>query len=442
MVAEITGLPRQRCIAVAGELPRRSSGKVDGAALLAAGRDTLATQSPAGAPDAESAVDRVAAEFAAVLGLETVRLDDTFVSLGGDSLSYIECSVRLERMLGNLPADWHLLPVSQLASSVRRRRFARTDTTVLLRAIGILAVVSTHMRFWHVPGGAHLMLGVVGYNVARFLLPIRAGGELVRAGVRNVARIAVPTLIWTAAFMALGQYTWHTLSLVNNYIGPRSHAGNHWHFWFIEVLVHLTLVTTALMAVPQLRRADRRWPYAFPLVLLGLAIVLRLDWADMGDWYNLRFRTHAVAWFFVLGWLVHRSATVPKKLLTTVLCLVTAPGVFLNPQREFFIAFGLVLLVWARDLPMPRFAVRPLATLAAASMWIFISHFMIWPPMKQLFIVEVAYPLTVLASLVVWRLAEPATQWVVARVADANGQWRRRPPFSVSRPPSAAAHSA
>ncbi|MCB0969630.1 MAG: hypothetical protein KDB37_22555, partial [Ilumatobacter sp.] len=44
----------------------------------------------------------------------------------------------------------------------------------------------------------------------------------------------------------------------------------------------------------------------------------------------------------------------------------------------------------------------PVATIAAASMWILISHFMIWPPMKDLFIVEVAYPLTVLASVGVW----------------------------------------
>ena len=156
-----------------------------------------------------------------------------------------------------------------------------------------------------------------------------------------------------------------------------------------------------------MRRLDRKWPYAVPLLLLAISITLRLDWADMGDWYNLRFRTHAVAWFFVLGWLVRRSVTVPQKLLTTVICLASAPGVFMNPQREFFIAFGsrAARLVHA-SCRCPVRLVRPCdlsrRLLAAASMWIFISHFMIWPPMKELFIVEVAYPLTVLASLAVW----------------------------------------
>jgi hypothetical protein len=337
-----------------------------------------------------------------VLGLETVDPSATFVSLGGDSLSYVECSIRLEALLGTLPTDWHLRPIAELATMSGRRRLARVDTTVVLRAIGILAVVSTHMRFRHVPGGAHLMLGVVGYNLARFMMPIDDTRERLRAGLRTIGRVAVPTVLWTAAFMLVGQYTWTTLTLANNYIGPRSHEANHWHFWFIEVFVHLVAITTLLYAIPFVRRADVRWPYLFPLALLGATLTLRMEWADMGDWYNLRFRTHAVAWFLVLGWLVQRSSTWQQRIVTTVLCLATAPGVFQNPRREYFIALGLVLLVWVKELPLPRLVVRPVATIAAASMWIFISHFMIWPTLKSWFIIEVAYPLTLLVCLGVW----------------------------------------
>ena len=38
-------------------------------------------------------------------------------------------------------------------------------------------------------------------------------------------------------------------------------------------------------------------------------------------------------------------------------------------------------------------------------MWIFVSHFMIWPILKSWFIIEVAYPLTLLVCLGVWWLA-------------------------------------
>lgn len=429
LLAVSTALPGRCLCVVDGPPPINANGKVDYARLLADGRAAREVDGDIASVVADDPRATLVAVAAEVLGRPDVDLGASFVSLGGDSLSYIECSVRFEGIVGALPPDWHLRPLGELVGNGRPpRRTARLDTTVLLRSIGILAVVSTHMRLWHVPGGAHLMLGVVGYNIARFLLPVDDTRERMRAGLRTAARVAVPTMLWTLVFMVFAQYTWTTLTLANNYIGPRSHAGNHWHFWFIEVFVHLVLLTTLVTAVPVVRRADLRWPYAFPLALLGLVLTLRMEWADMGDWYNLRFRTHAVAWFFVLGWLVYRSSTWQQRLLTTVLCLATAPGVFQNPRREYFIALGLVLLVWARDLPFPRVAVRPVATLAAASMWIFISHFMIWPPMKELFIVDVAYPLTILASLGVWWTMTQAPRHLATRFA--LDRWFRR----VARP--------
>ena len=405
-----TGLPAQRVHVLVGGAPRTSSGKVDADAMLRTARASGAgSVAPTRGHDVRT---ELLAAYTAILGRHDVDAGDTFVSLGGDSLSYVECSIRIERILGHLPTDWHLRPIGELLEVSGRRRLARVDTTVLLRSVGILCVVATHMRLRHVPGGAHLLLGVVGYNVARFMLPIDIDRDRVRAGLRTVGRVAVPTVAWAAVFMLVGQYGWTTLTLTNNYTGPRSHAGNHWHFWFIEVFTHLVLLTTFVSAIPWVRRLDVRFPYGFPLVLLGITLILRLDWAGMGDWYNMRFRTHSVAWFFVLGWLVQRSRSTPQRLATTVICLATAPGFFQNPQRELFIAGGLVLLLWAKELPMPRRAVRPVATVAAASMWILISHFMIWPPFQDWFVLEVAYVLTVLASIGVWWLMTRAPRLV------------------------------
>jgi hypothetical protein len=111
---------------------------------------------------------------------------------------------------------------------------------------------------------------------------------------------------------------------------------------------------------------------------------------------NLRFRTHGVAWFFLLGWLVHRSTTPARRLPTTVLCVLTIPGFFGRPEREWFIALGIVLLLWSRDLPVPRAAIRPIAVVAAASMWIYLSHFRIWPPLDRNLPAGVAYAATIL----------------------------------------------
>ena len=53
--------------------------------------------------------DGVHAIYREILKARQVSDTDTFVSLGGDSLSFVETSQRLERQLGALPADWHLL---------------------------------------------------------------------------------------------------------------------------------------------------------------------------------------------------------------------------------------------------------------------------------------------------------------------------------------------
>ena len=418
LVAGITGLPNL-CVQVHdAPIPRTSSGKIDHGAMLAASwtpaisaSTAAATEGPEGAGDAHPADSSGVAElFGAVLGRGEVGPDDTFVSLGGDSLSYVECSIRLERELGSLPSDWHLRPVRELASATTpRRRLARLDTTVALRALAICLVVATHMRVAHVPGGAHTLLAVAGYNLARFMAPLPTPFERLRAGLRTAARAAVPTMIWVGVGMvAFGSYSLGTLLLVNNYVGPASHAGDQWHFWFIEVFVHLVVAATLLLAIPRIGRLDQRFAYSVPAVLLAAALVLRMDWAHMDDWYNLRFRTHGVAWFFVLGWLIQRSRTVPQRMLTTLVVLAVVPGFFRIADRDWRIAALLIALVWIRDVPFPRPLVRPVGVLAAASMWIYVSHFSIWPLFDRLFVREVAYVLTIAAGVAVWFAAERA----------------------------------
>jgi hypothetical protein len=217
--------------------------------------------------------------------------------------------------------------------------------------------------------------------------------------------------------------------LVNNYIGPASHADDHWHFWFIEVFVHLVALVTLLLAVPAVRRVERRFPYAFPLALLGVSVLLRMEWAWLGDWYNLRFRTHGVAWFFVLGWLVQRSDSIARRLATSLLAIVLIPGFFNYPPREWFIVVALVALVWFPRVRVPHRCVRLFSSLASASMWILISHFTIWPPLAEALPLSVAYVATLAAGVSLWK----AVEWATRTGTDALRRLPRRRPGDQSR---------
>ncbi len=390
-VRKRTGLPIGHiAVDTTTPIPRTASGKTDYTAIDRRAADPSSTTT--------SATDIVGH----VLGRIDVSPHDTFVSLGGDSLSYIECSIRLEAALGHLPSDWHLCPLGSLQHERRPRLIARIDTTVALRAIAICLIVSTHMHLAFLPGGAHLLLAVVGYNLSRFLLPIEPVGARSRAAARTAARVAIPTIAWVAIGTMLGStYGVGTLLLVNNYTGPASHTLDHWHFWFIEVFIHVLVVLSVLLAVPQVRHLERRFPYAFPLALLGVLLVLRMEWAWMGDWYNLRFRTHGVAWLVALGWLVNRSDTQGKRVVTAALCVLTISDYFGYAPREWLIAISLLILLAWREIPVPRIAVRPLALLASASMWIYITHFTIWPPLVDLLGIEGAYLPTLIGGIAV-----------------------------------------
>jgi acyl-CoA synthetase (AMP-forming)/AMP-acid ligase II len=403
-MARRTGLPRAVIAVDAdGAVPRTATGKPDYAAVLDRAR-----------PADEQTVDDLGAAgvFATVLGGRP-EPDDTFVSMGGDSLAYVECSIRLERALGHLPADWHLLPVGELdgrrSAVVGRsarpwwRRTARLDSTVLLRAIGICLIVATHMHVTYYPGGAHLLLALVGYNLSRFLAPVDDTRERVRAGLRTVARTAAPVVAWVGAGMVLfGAYGAGTLLLVNNYVGPEHHTEGHWRFWFIEVFVHLVLIVTGLLAIPAVRRWERRWPYGFVIGFLAVTLVFRYGLIEILNASQTRFRTHGGAFFFALGWLAHRSSTRWQRAVTSVLVAATITGFFGQTQREQFIIVCLVALVWFREVTVPRPLVAPVALVSTASLWILITHFSTWPVYVDLIGRGAAYPLTVATGVAAW----------------------------------------
>ncbi|MEZ5236895.1 MAG: AMP-binding protein [Acidimicrobiales bacterium] len=249
------------------DIVRTDAGKIDYAGTAARWPE----EPPAAAAPAAPAV-RVAADdrseqaariVAAVLGRRRVDVDRSFVALGGDSLSYVECSLRLESLLGPLPADWHHQPLRRLAarrgaagegdgwgggSEARPRRTVSMDTTILLRATAICMVVSYHMGVFRSPGGAHLMLALAGYNFARFLADIASPAARLRAAVRTCSRVATPAVLWLGVgHLLFGLYELPMVLLVHNYVGsPDTFFDSTWAYWFFEVFVHLTLAAALL----------------------------------------------------------------------------------------------------------------------------------------------------------------------------------------------------
>jgi hypothetical protein len=376
-------LHRVRLVSV-DALPRLPSGKPDQPAVTALATAPEAPASPARAPATQSdGAVAVRELYAQLLDHPSVTDDDTFVGLGGDSLSYVEVSVRLEQLLGGLPTDWHQLSVRELGAASRPRgRWPRLETGVAVRAAAILAIVGSHVELIALMGGAHVLLGLAGHSFGRFQVtaaPRR--GRRVHL-LRSASRVALPSIAWIAGVAWLvGGLPWSSTALLSTAIGPE-HWGAHWHYWFVETVVQTLLVLAALLSVPLVDRVERRWPFGLAVGLVGVGLLSRYELVEPAG--EDRIHTPLVLfWLFALGWATAKASTTMQRWVVTALVLCTVPGFFDDPQRDAVVVVGFLLLVWVPTVPCPGALLRPVSLLASASLYIYLTHWQIYPYLER-----------------------------------------------------------
>ncbi|RIQ21635.1 AMP-binding protein [Jiangella rhizosphaerae] len=410
-VAGRFGLPaRAVTVTAVAEFPRLANGKVDYPAL----RELVSAapqEEPPPAGTGGATPERLRALYAELLGRPDATLDSTFVGLGGDSLSYVEVSIRLEAELGAVPANWHVTPIRELAGARApaaggRWRMRRLETSAALRALAIVCVVGTHAGLFTLLGGAHVLVAVAGFNFARFRLTTAERTTRLRRQAVGIARIAVPSMLWIGGVVLLtNQYGPLNVLLLNGLLGPPSWTSD-WHFWFVEVLVYILVVMAALLAVPSVDRLERRFPFAFPVVLLGFGLLGRYEVVDLGVPHTM-----PVFWLFAFGWAAARASRWWQRLGLTAVLAATVPGFFGNSAREIAIVGGVALLLWLATVPCPAQLQRMVSVLASSSLYVYLTHWQVYPHLD-----DIHPALAVAASLAtgasVWWLAARATTLV------------------------------
>jgi acyl-CoA synthetase (AMP-forming)/AMP-acid ligase II len=372
LTADASGLPRSaiRVLAV-DEIPLLPSGKPDFRGVRALAEDTV----PADARtlDLRSLV-------ADVLQLDAATIDPraSFVDLGGNSLSYVTMSVRLERAIGHLPVDWQRLPLRDLEAATRPRRWwgATLETSVALRAAAIVLVVGSHADLFALWGGAHVLLGIAGYNFGRFCLTPLPRARRARHLRSTIAWIAVPSVAWVAiALMITDDYTASNLLLANKFLGPgdSTTAGR---LWFVEVLVWILVALTLVCLAPWADRWERRRPFAFAAAFLAVGLAIRFDGLGLG---NAAWFTVLAFWFFAIGWTASKSATVWQRAAVTAALAIGVVGYFGNPQRELLVFTGLALLIWLPAIRCPSAVTTAAGVLAEASLFTYLVHYQVYP---------------------------------------------------------------
>nr|MBA2464740.1 AMP-dependent synthetase [Nocardioidaceae bacterium] len=437
LAQEHFGLP-PRAVDVLGldEIPRLPSGKTDYRSVEARARERTTARDAAGdRPGPGAAVaDRLAVDvrtvLADVLGRGDVTDQDTFVSLGGDSLSYVETSLRLEAVLGRLPVGWHVTPIGALTAAARtdgtdtrapRTRGRTLETNVLLRALAIVAIVGSHANLFVLLGGAHVLLGIAGFNFGRFHLTSVPRQERVRHLATSVSRVAVPSMLWLAAVaVTTRDIGWRNVLLLNGLLGPRSWTEPQGWYWFVEVLVLTLLVLTALLAVPWVDRLERRWSFWLPFGLALAGLLTRYDVVQLLPGDDIH-RAGVVFWLFALGWATVKATTRRHRVLVSSVVVASLPGFFDDPVREAVVVAGMLLLVWLRAVQVPTWSARAAGVFASASLYIYLAHWQIYPHLEDRYPLA-ATLLSLAGGIVLWQVVSRATPYVERALSGRAGR--------------------
>jgi acyl-coenzyme A synthetase/AMP-(fatty) acid ligase len=358
-------------------LPRLASGKVDYQAL----RDR-ASRSDAGG---QAAAESVQALFNQLFYPRKVRPEDSFLSLGGDSLRFVQLSIGLERIIGEAPEVWERMSVRSLAAMDRREGGSRQiGTDLLIRALAILLVVLHHETLWPIPGGSAAMVILAGFGFARFQSRALLSGAVLQL-FRPLSQILVPYYLIVAAYaLAWGHMPWASVFLVGNFgfADPEHHGMVPYLYWFIEAYCQMLLVFAAVFAVPAVRRAAAARPFAAGMALFAAGFAARLALPLLVDIGNRQIFT--LPWIFYLaaiGWCAALAGTLRERCALMLagtavfLFLGLYEGVWIGTKVKYLMQIPvLAALLFLPRVPVPRWAAQLVLPLSAAGFHVYILH--------------------------------------------------------------------
>jgi acyl-CoA synthetase (AMP-forming)/AMP-acid ligase II len=371
-------------------IPATATGKPRRRELSADFEAARKTAAPGAARPAAAGESRdVRGVFQRVFPGTSVAPDDTFESLGGDSLRYIQFSMQYERRFGLLPDKWESLSVAQLqarAQSGASKSFWRgLEPATLLRALAMVFIAARHTGAFEYSkefGAGILLFALGGYALARFQLP-----EIIRQGsVRTILGTALLVAIPTILVVGPTQVMTHTFFepqqflMISNFFDPTTPARiNGVPFYFAEIYFQLFLLAALVFSFPRVRALFRERPVTSALGLFVAALVFKLVVDRLWDTHYLFQRVpQNYAWSFCLGILVGVARTLPQRLLALALAVTCSYVMWgFASTSTLLYAGGLALVLFLPTIRVPALVKTVVGEIAAGSIFIYLVHFQV-----------------------------------------------------------------
>jgi hypothetical protein len=148
--------------------------------------------------------------------------------------------------------------------------------------------------------------------------------------------------------------------------------------WFVEVLVWILVALAALCWLPVVDRLERQRPFTMAVAFLAAGLALRYDVLGLHLGTDAWF-TMLAFWFFAVGWSAAKASTTLQRAAVTVVLIIGLHGYFDRTEREMVVLAGFALLIWLPALRCPPAATVVAGVVAEASLFIYLTHYQVYP---------------------------------------------------------------
>ncbi|MET0588110.1 MAG: AMP-binding protein [Novosphingobium sp.] len=342
---------------------------------------------------ADPRADDVQAFFGQMFPGRRIGPDDSFETMGGDSLTYIQFSLGFEDRFGPLPSEWESLTVAELQKSTgttsgKAGFWRKLDSATLTRAFFMVCIVALHFdtfvysQNW---GAAYFLFMLCGYSVMRFQWP-----EISRTGnvgtiFGTVLRVAIPTLFVVIA-MQLRARTIEVqpLFLVSNLFYPyQFHVIS---FYFVEIYMQLLLILAALLSIPTVRELLRKNPMVSCTALIVFATFISRVSEQVWDTNYIYHRTPIwYLWTVGAGMLMASARDLPNRIMAMAIVTVAVVAHHGFTSASGYILGGSALLLFWPEISVPSSVKTMVSEIAGSSMFMYLSHYQVRSLVIRLF---------------------------------------------------------
>ena len=376
---ELTRLP-QSCLRVVieKEPPRLSNGKIDYKSL----QEKFPKVDLLNSPGMTTPSEQLIAAYQERLNSNEVSANDSFKSLGGSSLTYVQTSLDIEKILGTVPDYWEKITIKDLANLAENKKnhrfISKLETSSIVRCYSVLAVVMNHAGLSFLAGGAALLLLVSGLNLLRFQWDALLNGKTKSFFTSLTANVLLPYWAILIIFPILkgDPINYPAIFLVMNNIPDTGAVPLP--AWFICALAQSILITTLPIMYKPIREWIKNHAFTYASILLIIGVTARVldQYFQLGESYGLSGKEITWCyWLFALGFIGFSATDIKQKTIASALTVLLPVIFFPNDlSRMLTVAGGGLLLIWFQSINVPSFSKPLIAWIGAASLFIYMLH--------------------------------------------------------------------